>query len=249
MENTYIALTERAIEIHRKSALARVIVALAGPPGSGKSTIAAEVAGRINRQAGQCIAVVLPMDGFHYPRAYLDTLPNRAEAYSRRGAHWTFDAEGVLDLVKTLHSSRTSAPAIISAPSFDHATKDPVEGGIVVAPDAQIVIIEGNWLLFDCDPWKQIRAYVDDTWFVDVDEDLALQRVASRHLRSGVEASWASAFARASQNDLLNGEEIRRFLIKPSVVVRSIETSTREEDYIEPAKPVPVEGQCIKART
>ncbi|KAI0425144.1 P-loop containing nucleoside triphosphate hydrolase protein [Xylaria sp. FL1042] len=163
MESAYITLAERAIEIYRKSALARVTIALAGPPGSGKSTIAAEVVGRINRQAGQCIAIALPMDGFHYPRTHLDTLPNHAEAYSRRGVHWIFDAEGVLDLVKTLHASRTSVPALFLAPSFNHATKDPVEGGSEVVPEIQIVTIEGNWLLFDRDPWKQIKSYTDDT--------------------------------------------------------------------------------------
>ncbi|KAI1309794.1 P-loop containing nucleoside triphosphate hydrolase protein [Xylaria venustula] len=226
MESTYIALAERAVEVHRNSSLPRIVIALAGPPGSGKSTIAAEVVSRINDGASQRIAIVVPMDGFHYSRAHLDTLPNPIEAYRRRGIYWTFDANGVLDLVKTLHLSRTAAPAMILAPSFDHATKDPVEGGIEVAPEVKIIIIEGNWLLFDRDPWKQIQLYVDDTWFVDIETDQALQRVALRHLKSGVEANWEAALNRARQNDLLNGDEVRNNLIKPNVVVRSTEHST-----------------------
>ena len=46
---------------------ARLIVALAGVPGSGKSTIAVEVCKQLNATLGQPLAVVVPMDGAAYP--------------------------------------------------------------------------------------------------------------------------------------------------------------------------------------
>ncbi|KAI0103193.1 P-loop containing nucleoside triphosphate hydrolase protein [Nemania sp. FL0031] len=215
MENTYVVLTERALEVQRKTPVERVVIALASPLGSGKSTIAAEVVERINRKADQCIAAVLPMDDFHSPRRlHLDMLPNRIGAYSRRGIHWTYDADAILNLVKALHSSLTAASEVIFAPSFDHATKDPREDGIEIAPDIKI---------------KQIATYMDDTWFVDVDQNLALRRVADRHLKCGLETNLGGALKRARQNLLPNGEEIRRFLIKPRVAIRSIEILTNAE--------------------
>ncbi|RWA05752.1 hypothetical protein EKO27_g9349 [Xylaria grammica] len=231
MENIYASLAEKATEVLRKTSNPRAVIALAGPPGSGKSTIAAEVVKRINAEANQRVAAVLPMDGFHYPRAYLDTLPNRAEAYSRRGTHWTFDANGVVNLAKTLHSSRTATLDVILAPSFDHATKDPLEAGIKIPSEIKIIILEGNWLLFDRNPWNQIATYMDDTWFVDIDEDLARHRVAERHIKSGIETTWEAALERTNQNDLLNGQEIRRHLIKPSVTVQSIGVSVDKEGH------------------
>lgn len=66
--------------------LCRRIVGLAGPPGAGKSTLASEVAWRVNKlwpqkassfdsQVGPPdIAAVLPMDGFHLYRHQLDAM-------------------------------------------------------------------------------------------------------------------------------------------------------------------------------
>lgn len=64
----------------------RYIVGLAGPPGAGKSTLAFEVAYRINTLWSQKdsaidsvvkppdVAIVLPMDGFHLYRSQLDAM-------------------------------------------------------------------------------------------------------------------------------------------------------------------------------
>ncbi|KAI1757671.1 P-loop containing nucleoside triphosphate hydrolase protein [Xylaria castorea] len=230
MEQVYSSLTQRAIDTHKKlvgvSGQRRIVIAFSGPPGSGKSTIAARVVQSINTTFQRPIATCLAMDGFHYARAYLDTLPNPIEAHARRGAPWTFDAGGVVGLLKTLSASRVAVePVTILAPSFDHRLKDPVAEAIRIEPETEIVIVEGNWLLLDREPWKQIPDYVDDTWFVDVEPALASRRIALRHITAGIEGTWEAAMARVEANDLLNGDEVRKHLLKSNVRVESVEIS------------------------
>jgi pantothenate kinase-related protein Tda10 len=64
----------------------RILVALAGLPGAGKTTVAARWACAVNRLAGAGSMQVLGMDGFHLPRAALARMPNPAAALARRGA-------------------------------------------------------------------------------------------------------------------------------------------------------------------
>jgi pantothenate kinase len=228
MEQAYTTLATRALELQRRlerqdAAQVRTVIALAGPPGSGKSTIAAEVVRQLNHGATTPIAAIIPMDGFHYPRAYLEALPNRDEAFRRRGVHWTFDANAVVQLAEKLHTSRKQNAGTLLVPSFDHALKDPVEGGISVDPAIKIIILEGSFLLFDQAPWNRVSELADETWFVDVDPELARQRVAARHMRAGIERTWEAALARVDMNDSLNGQEIRSHLIKPSARIESIQ--------------------------
>jgi pantothenate kinase len=229
MEPVYRSLTERALSLKNRldngsPGQQRIVVVLAGPPGSGKSTIAAKVVQRLNATSTTPFAALVPMDGFHLPRSALDLLPNRAEAYARRGASWTFDSNGILNLVYTLSTSRfESSSQTILAPSFDHALKDPVEDGIRIIPEIKFVLLEGNYLLLDEEPWCQIEGLVDDSWFVDVEEKLARGRIAKRHIKSGIEASWEAAVRRAEGNDLVNGRIIREKLVTPTVVVQSVE--------------------------
>ena len=234
MEPIYAELTARALSKHHSlktagsSSPQRTIIALAGPPGSGKSTVASIVAARINADLRiPNFATVVPMDGFHLPRSALDQLPNRAEAYARRGAAWTFDAQGVVDLVHALHASKMDTKQVILAPSFDHVLKDPQLNGVSIGSEVSIVILEGNWLLFDEEPWSSIARLVDDSWFVDVEPKLAKERIAKRHLRSGIEVTWEAALRRAEGNDLRNGDEVRRRLVSPGLRVMSIEVADR----------------------
>ncbi|KAI0521280.1 P-loop containing nucleoside triphosphate hydrolase protein [Xylaria bambusicola] len=230
MEQVYSSLTQRAVHVHQKlvrnSGQHRILIAVSGSPGSGKSTIASQVVQRINSILQRPVAICIAMDGFHYTREYLDTLPNRVEAHACRGAEWTFDANGVVALVQMLSiSKKTSEPSTIFAPSFDHKLKDPIPNAIRIEPEVEIVIIEGNWLLLDSDPWKQIQENVDDTWFVDVDEELASRRIARRHLTAGTEATMEAAIGRARSNDLQHGTIVRRHSLKPNIWVESVEVN------------------------
>ena len=54
-------------------------------------------------------------------------------------------------------------------------------------------------------------------WFVDVQPDVARERLALRHLHAGIEKTMEDAVARAEDNDLPNGRLIRSKLITPDV--------------------------------
>ena len=229
MEQVYQALISRALRIcqsHQNEDTCtsqRAIIALSSPPWSGKSTIAATVTERLNSLCTKPFAITIPMDDFHYPKKYLDALPNHKEAYARSGAHWTFDAKGVLHLIKALYHSKTTLRETIHAPQFDHSVGDPVEGAICVSPEISLIILEGNYLAHDVDPWSEIGKYVDDMWFVDVDAETARRRIARRHIESGVERTWEDAIRRVESNDLPSGFDIRMRLIRSALVVQSVD--------------------------
>ena len=67
---------------------ARRIVAVAGAPGSGKSSFAERLRDRLD---GRVAAQVLAMDGFHYDDLVLEARGHRA----RKGAPHTFDVDGL----------------------------------------------------------------------------------------------------------------------------------------------------------
>ena len=71
----------------------RLLVGMAGVPGSGKSTVSHALCQHLNATSSPVMAraVVVGMDGYHLTRAQLDSMPDPAEAHRRRGAPWTFD--------------------------------------------------------------------------------------------------------------------------------------------------------------
>lgn len=228
MDDVYARLAARARSAQDRlcqpghQSCSRILIALAGPPGSGKSTVAAQVVERLNQDSKKSnSAVALPMDGFHLTRAALSRMSNSDEAFAKRGVHWTFDAEGVVRLISALHTTRDDRSIIHLAPSFDHERKDPVEQSLKIGPEVEIIIIEGNWLLFDEPPWSTISEIMDDTWFVDVDPEVAKARIAKRHIECGIETSWEEAIHRTTSNDMVNGDLVRAKLIKPAVYVHS----------------------------
>ncbi|CZR59724.1 related to kinase-related protein [Phialocephala subalpina] len=210
----------------------RLLIAISGIPGSGKTTLAQTVTTRLNSlhtkttNSTTPIATMIPMDGYHLTRAQLAAIPNSDEAIFRRGAAFTFDADSYLKLVKKLRAplilSDESDPdvGIVYAPSFDHALKDPIENDIPVPPTSRILLIEGLYLSlgssnlpkpkFDTpsEAWAQAGNLMDSHWFISVPLETAGERLVKRHLASGICESEEWARKRVWESDLRNGREI-----------------------------------------
>ena len=108
----------------------RHVLGITGPPGAGKSTLAALVV-----QALEPAAVIVAMDGFHLAHAELERL-GRAD---RKGAPDTFDAAGFVALLKRL---RAGGPDTVYAPAFRREIEEPVAGAVAVAPHVPLVVVE-----------------------------------------------------------------------------------------------------------
>jgi len=167
----------------------RAIVGVAGSPGSGKTTLARHVADRVNELAGAGTAVHLPMDGFHLANATLDALGR----HDRKGAIDTFDGWGFAALLQRV-LTETGNP--VYAPAFERTVDEPVAGSIAVPPATRIVVVEGNYLLIDADPWSRIPALLAESWFVETPEDERMRRLVDRHTRHGRSVEAATAWAR-----------------------------------------------------
>ncbi|KAJ3687409.1 hypothetical protein LUZ61_016573 [Rhynchospora tenuis] len=227
IEEVYDSLAQRLFStlLQIQDSDSKYIVGLAGPPGAGKSTVAGEVVCRINllwskvplkKGSSGEVATVLPMDGFHLYRSQLDQMEDPKEAHARRGAPWTFNPDLLLKCLYTLRKEGS-----VYAPSFDHGVGDPVENDIHVSSEHKIVIVEGNYLLLEEDTWKEISLFFDEKWFIDIDIDIAMERVLKRHISTGKEpdvAAW-----RIQYNDRPNAELIMRSKNKADLVIQSID--------------------------
>jgi pantothenate kinase len=158
------------------------VIGIAGPPGAGKSRLAAYLTTSVDVGAAH-----VPMDGFHLADVEL----RRQGLLDRKGAPETFDALGYAALLARLSGEREST---VYAPGFDRDLEQPLAGAIAVPPSVQPVVTEGNYLLLDRPEWCEVRRHLDAVWYVQVEEELRLERLLARHMEFGKSAGQARAW-------------------------------------------------------
>jgi pantothenate kinase len=194
MEETYREMVEEIEEISRKLRR-QTIIGIAGPPGAGKSTTARALVSLIPG------SVLLPMDGYHYTRAQLGAFNDPQEAFRRRGAHWTFDGVKFVKDIKALKDNHRGL-----FPSFDHGVGDPIENDIEITEESRVIIVEGNYLLQDEEPWRELKSLFDFSFFIYAPIDVIEKRIFKRHVSVG--RTVEQALERVKTNDALNALEI-----------------------------------------
>jgi pantothenate kinase len=173
----------------------RYLVGIAGAPASGKSTLAAELARRLNAQGRK--TVVVPMDGFHLDNAILDARGLRP----RKGAPETFDAPGFLRLVRALKTGEE-----VFAPLFDRTRDIAIAGAVAVPAAARVIIVEGNYLMFNEAPWQELAAL----WDVSARVDVAMPELRARLIQRWLSLNHSPSVAtrRAEGNDIPNAQRV-----------------------------------------
>lgn len=172
-----------AVEIAQRALLkaaeksTRIIIGIAGGPGSGKSTLAADVIGILNEIIDGSAARV-PMDGFHMKQAKLE----REELVAHKGAPQTFEASEFVSLLRKLKTARTA----MKVPGYSRRIEDVVPDAFTIAANVPILVAEGNYLLLDRDPWREIKNILDYAVYLEVPKSISRQRLLKRHAEHGL---------------------------------------------------------------
>ena len=180
----------RDLALAARAAVGRTVLGIVGAPGAGKSTLAAEVVASL----GPDLAVLVPMDGYHYANVVLELLGRRA----RKGAHDTFDAGGYVSLLRRL---RAGEEDVVHAPEFRREIEEPVGSAIPVPAEVPLVVTEGNYLLLREGPWAALEGLIDVTWFLDPGREVRHERLVARHERYGKDPEAARRWALGSDED------------------------------------------------
>jgi pantothenate kinase len=155
----------------------RIAMGLAGGPGVGKSTLAAQIVDGLNL-ADPGAAALVPMDGFHMRHKKLEELGTVKD----KGAAHTFEGEAFVTFLAQLKAAKGP----VSGPGYSRKIEDVVEDAFVVGAASKILVVEGNYLLLAEAPWAGVRPLLDLAVYIEVPRDKVRVRLLKRHAAEGL---------------------------------------------------------------
>lgn len=186
----------------------RFVVAVAGAPGSGKSTLSHHLLDLFPEGS----AAIVPMDGFHFDDAIL----NKRGLRSRKGAPETFDYAGFSALLRRIRSLEPE----IAVPVFDRSMELSRAGAAIIDSDVKFVLVEGNYLLLDEAPWNELAPFFDFAIFLDLPRNELERRLMQRWHEHGKTQEEARDWI--ATNDMPNIERVVQQRRPADLVIQSI---------------------------
>jgi pantothenate kinase len=187
------------------SANGRIIIGIVGKPGAGKSTLSSYLIEKLPKES----VALVPMDGYHLSNKELDALGRR----NRKGAPDTFDSNGYAALLQRIATSTED----VYFPIFHREIEESIAAEGVVTAKTKIVLTEGNYLLHDQGGWKNVAPILTESWYVEVDDVVRLERLVDRHQFYGKERQAAYDWAHGTDENnaqLVEGtKELADFLV------------------------------------
>lgn len=172
----------------------RIIVYIVGCPGSGKSTFVSFLEYLFNEMNFNCQLQTVGMDGFHY---YNDVLEKKG-LKKEKGSPKTFNVNKLKQ--KIIQTKEQDC----FWPTYSRNIHNPIENQVFINGD--IILIEGNYLLLNEEPWNELRDLCDDSLFIDVNKDELKERLIDRKARGKISREKAIQFY--NNSDKLNIETV-----------------------------------------
>jgi len=173
----------------------RYIFAIAGAPGSGKSTLVQSLQ-QLLQTKHQCSCQIIAMDGFHLDN---ETLQQQG-LLAVKGSPPTFDLTAFEQLLTQVKLNQ----ATVLAPIFNRDIDAVVTDAITISNDTKIILVEGNYLLLKQLGWQKLAQYFDASVFLDVPMEVLRQRLIKRWIDQGFDLK--DAIAKADSNDIPNAQ-------------------------------------------
>ena len=155
------------------------------------------------------------MDGYHFDDMVLTARGLRP----RKGAPETFDVGGLAAMLARL---KDNAEAEIAVPVFDRDIEIARAGARIISQSVRQLIVEGNYLLLDEDPWRSLQSTFDTTIAIKVDLAVLRKRLTTRWDRCGLPE--AEVLAKVEGNDLVNAALVLERSTMPEFVLLGEDT-------------------------
>ena len=185
----------------------RTLIGIVGKPGAGKSTVVEQIQKEFQPQE----VSIIPMDGFHLSNEELIALGRR----ERKGAPDTFDVEGFISLIGRVKNDNQVDHKF---PIFYRELEASIDNEGLVPKESKVVVIEGNYLFSQEHNWEGIFPLLDHSWFIEIDDEIRMQRLIARHIKYGKSPAEAKQWSRGS--DETNAEFIELTAHRASKVIK-----------------------------
>lgn len=183
----------------------RVLVGIVGAPGSGKSTYCQRLLEVLPEEAA-----IAAMDGFHLDSPVLEALGSAG----RKGAVDTFDVGGFVALLKRLRGDEP----IVYGPRFDRTIETSIGSAVPIDHSKTIILVEGLYLLEQCNGWEQVQPELDAVWYLDVPNAERRRRLIRRRLATGESEERATSWVVGV--DEVNAARVERQKERADVLLR-----------------------------